>query len=112
MDNVITTVADNVPCNTLAPTIFLVGNNWISKTPQILSALVPTQIHPQLSIHNFSFVDNIINRGLYSSDSLANYSKFLTHFSRKKMAMDGIITKLGDYHINGDPTYDNFMTSL
>ena len=111
-DSVITTVADTVPCNTLAPTTFFVNDRWISKSPKVLPALIPTSVHPKISTHNFSFTNNIINKGLYSSESLENYTRFLTHFSRKKMAIDGIVDRFGNYRLNEESTYDRVMTYL
>ena len=111
-DRVITTVADVVPCSTLAPPTFFINGHWIHRTPNVIPAKTPRSVHPKFIKFNFTFVENIVGRGLYTQENLRNYSRFLSHFSGRRKAIDGIIKDFGHYSYGYNSSFSTFLGYL
>ena len=111
-DRVITTVADIVPCSTLAPPTFFINGHWIHKIPNVIPAKTPKSVHPKFIKFNFTFVENIVGRGLYTQENLKNYSRFLSHFSGRRRAIDGIIRDFGHYSYGYNSSFSSFLGYL
>ena len=94
-DGVISEVSAECPCTTMMPTTFFIGGRWVTKTPTILPAPTPEQISPEIRGFNFSFINDLLTKGIYSEENLRNFSRFITHNSHTRKTIEGIVKKFG-----------------
>ena len=112
MDGTITDESREVPCTTMMPLIFFVNNRWISKSPKYLEAPRPQEIVPDMKYFKFHFINNFLHKGIYSPESIQNYSKFLSHGSNKRKALESIVNHFGRSSNSVTPSLQNFFEHL
>jgi hypothetical protein len=107
--HILTNTSMQVPCSDIIPVMYNLQNSWYSFSPSPHKAIPPVKLSPSISSSPFVFhsLGNLMNSGIYSSEALEDFRKFVSFPMIRLESSSYVASKLSHMNVYRNSVYDS-----